>query len=254
MLVQIGREGLRMAAVLPKLRERLKAQLPAEPTLELAPSERVREGETGANVAGMAGMLARPGNCCNPLPGDELLGFITRGRGVVIHRTDCPNLRHLIEREPERQVPVEWPALDGKQVLRAQIVIEGNDRTGLLRDITYVIANSKINMVQVETTTKARPHEATITATLELQRPEQLGEILAELRAVRSVTLAERLVPGRRKGAGGDVAAAASGTQPGANGHSAATGATHSAARNGKTKHDGKAGHTGHAGKAGRKG
>ncbi len=250
MLVQIGREGLRMATVLPKLRERLKARLPAEPAPGLAPSERLREGETGANVAGMTGMLARPGNCCNPLPGDELLGFITRGRGVVIHRTDCPNLRHLIEREPERQVPVEWPALDGKQVLRAQIIIEGNDRTGLLRDITFVIANSKINMVKVETTTKARPHEATITATLELQRPEQLGEILAELRAVPSVTLAERLVPGRRKGEGADAASGTNGAEAGANGHSA-THATHGAARSGKAKHEGKAGHTG---KAGRKG
>ncbi len=163
-------------------------------------------------------------------------------------------MRHLIEREPERQVPVEWPALDGKQVLRAQIIIEGNDRTGLLRDITFVIANSKINMVKVETTTKARPHEATITATLELQRPEQLGEILAELRAVPSVVLAERLVPGRRKGEAADGASGANGAEPGANGHSAAPGTTHGATRNGKAKHEGKAGHTGHTGKVGRKG
>lgn len=189
-----------MAVVLPKLRERLKSLLPeeAEPALTGAGGERVEE--TRASVAGLGGMLSRPGNCCNPLPGDDLTGFITRGRGVVIHRTDCPNLQHLLAREPERQVPVEWPTFDGKQTLRARVIVEGPDRTGMLRDVTGLIANSKINMSKVESTTNARSQIATITATLELQRPEQLAEILKDLRAVRNVTLAERLVPGMRKG------------------------------------------------------
>ncbi|HEX6819391.1 MAG TPA: TGS domain-containing protein [Ktedonobacterales bacterium] len=203
LLVAIGRESLRMTNLLSALRERLKALLPPEPEQETPTSERLRETETGASVAGLAGMLARPGNCCSPLPGDDIRGYITRGRGVVIHRSDCPNLRHLIAREPERAVSVEWPAtLDGKQVVRARIVVEAHDRPGLLRDVTGAVTNHKINMAKVETTTQSRTHVATITATLELQRPEQLDEILGELRTVQSVMMAERLVPGRRRGEG----------------------------------------------------
>jgi GTP pyrophosphokinase len=210
MLVAIGRETLRMAEVLPTLRERLKPLLP-EP--ELPTTGAARESETAANVAGLAGMLAHPGNCCYPLPGDELLGFITRGRGVVIHRTDCPNLRHLLAREPERAVPVEWAEPDGKQVLRAEILVEGADRTGLLRDVTGVIANSKINMLKVETITRERPRAAIIDAVLEIQRPEHLQEILRDLRAVRGVMLAERKLPGKGKGANGARPIGTSGAQ-----------------------------------------
>jgi (p)ppGpp synthase/HD superfamily hydrolase len=163
-------------------------------------------------------MLARPGSCCYPLPGDEVVGFITRGRGVVIHRADCPNLRHLLEREPERQIAVDWPAADkadkaeggGARVLRANIIVEGSDRTGLLRDVTGVITNSKINMVKVQTMTRERPHAATIDAILEISKPEQLEEILKELRAVPGVVLAERKLPGKRA-----VASAAEGADGG---------------------------------------
>jgi GTP pyrophosphokinase len=199
LLVAIGRESLRMSVLLTKLRERVKALLPPEPELQAQTGE-LRETETRASVAGLAGMLSRPGNCCSPIPGDDIVGYVTRGRGVVIHRSDCPNLRHLIAREPDRAVAVEWPATqDGKQMVRARIVLEGHDRPGLLRDVTGAVSNHKINMAKVETTTQSRTHVATITATLELQRPEQLDEILRELRTVQSVTLAERLVPGKRE-------------------------------------------------------
>ena len=68
----------------------------------------------------MEGMLTRLASCCNPLPGDDLLGFVSRGRGVVIHRADCPNLAHLLAAEPEREVAVKWPEdLAGKQSFKA---------------------------------------------------------------------------------------------------------------------------------------
>ncbi len=241
LLVAIGRESLRMNVLLTKLRERVKALLPPEPEPETPIGERLRETETRASVAGLAGMLSRPGNCCSPLPGDDIVGYVTRGRGVVIHRSDCPNLRHLIAREPKRAVAVEWPVVeDGKQMVRARIVLEGHDRPGLLRDITGAVSNHKINMAKVETTTQSRTHIATITATLELQHPEQLDEILRELRTVQSVTLAERLVPGKRESstseANGDSAREG---QPSANGHGPA-------ALNGKGRSLSKDGRDGH--------
>lgn len=191
-LIAIGSEKVRLSTVTTKLRERLRpapAQLPEMPDAA-APT---RGTEIGASVAGVSGMLTRLANCCDPLPGDELMGFISRGRGVVIHRADCPNLRHLLEREPERAVTVDWPQqLDGQQTFRAPIVIEASDRTGLLADVTGVITGLKINMLKVNTVTRPNQHRATITATLEIQRPEQLSTVIRELRQVASVQNVER--------------------------------------------------------------
>ncbi len=146
--------------------------------------------------------MTRLGACCNPLPGDEIVGFVTRGRGVVIHRATCANLRNLAEREPERVIAVAWPkdgATGAAQTFRAHIIVEGGDRTGLLRDVTGIITNRKINMVKVESVSKKRPHSAIIEAVLEIQRPEDLESVLRELREVPGVTLAERKEPHSHK-------------------------------------------------------
>lgn len=193
LLVAIGSEKLRSSLVIAKLRERLFPVQPSEaeetPETLITPA---RETQTTASVAGLPGMLTHIASCCNPLPGDELMGFITRGRGVVIHRADCPNLQHLLQREPERAVAVEWPKLDGQGTFRAPIVIEAIDRTGLLADVTGVITGLKINMLKVNTVTKPAQHRAIITATLEIQRPEQLNAALKELRQVPSVENVDR--------------------------------------------------------------
>lgn len=204
LLVAIGSEKLRSSTVIAKLRERLFPAQPAEagagPEAVITPA---REVETSASVAGVPGMLTRIASCCNPLPGDELMGFITRGRGVVIHRADCPNLVHLLQREPERAVAVEWPNLDGQDTFRAPIVIEALDRTGLLADVTGVITGLKINMLKVNTITKPAQHRAIITATLEIHRPEQLNAALKELRQVPSVENVDRKKVSQGKSATG---------------------------------------------------
>lgn len=193
LLVAIGSEKLRFSSVMAKLRERLlpaqSAEAEVEPEALITPA---REKQATASVAGLPGMLTRIASCCDPLPGDALMGFITRGRGVVIHRADCPNLLHLLEREPERAVAVEWPNLDGQETFRAPIVIEALDRTGLLADVTGVITGLKINMLKVNTVTKPAQHRAVITATLEIHRPEQLNAALKELRQVPSVENVDR--------------------------------------------------------------
>ncbi|MEO7002377.1 MAG: HD domain-containing protein [Ktedonobacterales bacterium] len=199
LLAAIGSDRVRMGTVLAKLRERL--QPPAPPAagdealvtaLASAPS---REPQTSVSVEGMAGLLTQIASCCNPLPGDPLRGFITKGRGVVIHRTDCPNLRHLLERHPERGIEVAWPTLDGKQTFRAPVYVEGTDRTGFLRDVTAVISGHKINMLKVDTVTRPRAHQAVVNAILEIHRPEELDAVLAELRSVAGVLSAERKEP-----------------------------------------------------------
>ena len=200
-LIALGSEKLRLSVVMTKLRERLR---PAPAPVAEAPevSAPTRSTEIGASVAGVSGMLTRLANCCDPLPGDALMGFVSRGRGVVIHRADCPNLRHLLEREPERAVAVDWPQqLDGQQIFRAPIVIEATDRTGLLADVTGVITGLKINMLKVNTVTRPSQHRATITATLEIQRPEQLNLVIKELQQVASVQNVERKKGNQEKAA-----------------------------------------------------
>ncbi|HKS71529.1 MAG TPA: TGS domain-containing protein, partial [Ktedonobacterales bacterium] len=191
LLVAIGGDKLRLSVVMARLRERLLP--PPEPSSEpQVPTETppAREQAVDANVGGMGGMLTRLAACCDPLPGDELMGYITRGRGVVIHRADCPNLRHLLEQEPERAVPVtlSLTKLSDQQHFRAPIVIEALDRTGLLADVTGVITGLKINMQKVNTATNPRQRRAVITVTLEIQRPEQLQAAIKQLQQVPGVS------------------------------------------------------------------
>jgi GTP pyrophosphokinase len=199
LLVALGADKLRMAPVLAKLRERLRP--PEEEKPELPLTQPMREPEVGVSVEGMAGMMTRLATCCSPLPGDELYGFVTRGRGVVIHRADCPNLRALLARQPERGITVSWPRLDGGEMFRAPIIVEGTDRTGLLRDVTGVISGAKINMLRVEVATRHRPERAVINAVLEIRHPDELENILREIRGVSGVLSAERREPTTNKGA-----------------------------------------------------
>ena len=201
LLVALGGDKLRMAALLAKLRERLRPPEEEKPEPPLAQPTREPEVGVSVSVEGMAGMMTRLATCCSPLPGDELYGFVTRGRGVVIHRSDCPNLRALLARQPERGISVSWPRLDGGETFRAPIIVEGTDRTGLLRDVTGVISGAKINMIRVEVATRHRPERAVINAVLEIRHPDELESILRELRGVSGVLSAERREPTATKGA-----------------------------------------------------
>src|SRR5579885_707728 len=196
LLVAIGGEKLRVSLVIAKVRERFFPPAAVEAEIGEATTP-AREQQVGASVGGLSGMLTRLATCCNPLPTDELMGYITRGRGVVIHRADCANLAHLLEKEPERAVAVEWPTkLDGHEHFRAPIVIEARDRTGLLADVTGLITGMKINMLKVTTVTKS--NRATITAMLEIQRPDQLSAVIKALREVPSVQSVERKRSGEK--------------------------------------------------------
>src|SRR5262249_27031711 len=193
LLVAIGGDKLRLSLVVTRLREHLMpAPAAPEPDAPETPPAQ-RESSVRVSVGGVAGMLTKLASCCSPLPGDVLMGFITRGKGVVIHQADCPNLRHLLEKEPERAVAVEWPEeITGQQSFRAPIIIEALDRTGLLADVTGVITGHKINMLSVGTNTNQKQHRAVITATLEITRPDQLTAVLKALQQVPSVQTVAR--------------------------------------------------------------
>ena len=123
--------------------------------------------------------------CCNPVPGDEIIGYITKGRGVSIHRTDCVNIEELLQ-DKNRIIDVMWFEEDTKGTYNVDIEILSNDRTGLLSDIVKEITSQKINIMGVNTKTN-RERIATIEITLEVENIEQLNKVLKSIRKVDSV-------------------------------------------------------------------
>ncbi|HEV7126220.1 MAG TPA: TGS domain-containing protein, partial [Ktedonobacterales bacterium] len=199
LLVALGSEKLRTAVVIGKLRERLPDRFapgPESRDAQSAAGELNRPSEAqpagGVDVAGVPGVYTRLASCCNPVPGDAVRGFITRGRGVVVHQANCPNLAAMLAREPERAVAVELAQLDGQHAYRVPIIIQASDRAGLLADVTGVISRLKINMVKVATVTNPARHTATVTAVLELTRADQLDVVLRQILGVKSIVSAER--------------------------------------------------------------
>nr|BBH94346.1 (p)ppGpp synthetase [Thermogemmatispora argillosa] len=137
-------------------------------------------------VDGVTGLLTRLANCCCPLPGDAIVGFISRGRGVIVHRADCPNIARYREHNGERLITVSWAGVEQSHYL-APIVMTARDRPGLMRDIASAIAELGINMAALSTRTHGSRELAVINATLEIESLEQLQRVIARLERVKDV-------------------------------------------------------------------
>ncbi|MGH7466142.1 MAG: RelA/SpoT family protein, partial [Longimicrobiales bacterium] len=114
--------------------------------------ERVRGNGRGVRVQGLDNTLVRYSQCCQPVPGDNVIGYITRGRGISIHRTDCPNVLNLSE-HPERRIEIEWEAESSERFF-VRIIVEGSDRRGLLSDIATAISDTGTNIASAEIKSK----------------------------------------------------------------------------------------------------
>ena len=143
----------------------------------------------GVLVVGVDALLTQLAGCCKPAPPDAICGFVTRGRGVSVHRADCSNARNLRQRHPERVIPVTWGARDSG-VYAVDLMVEAADRHGLLRDISEVFSKQKLNVIGVRT--QSRGDTAHMLFTVELPGLEALSSALAQLREVRGVRLARR--------------------------------------------------------------
>jgi GTP pyrophosphokinase len=132
--------------------------------------------------------------CCSPVPGDEIVGFVTRGRGVSIHRTDCVNVINLSEDDRARIIDAEWNVTAGKEsggVYTAEIKLYAHNRTGVLVDISKVFTESKIDVISMNVRTN-KQGKATISMGFEINGVEQLNETIAKLRNIESVIDIER--------------------------------------------------------------
>jgi GTP pyrophosphokinase len=154
----------------------------------------VRQQSTGVQVQGVGNLLTNLAQCCRPVPGDpEIIGYITQGRGVTIHRGDCPNVLRLREKSPERLIAVDW-GIQRDVTYPVDIQIEAFDRPGLLRDITGVFANEKINLSTVNVVTRKKEHKAKVLATLDISNIDQLSRALAKVEQLPNVTEVRRRI------------------------------------------------------------
>ena len=145
-------------------------------------------------VKGINDMAVRFSKCCNPVPGDEIVGFVTRGRGMSIHRTDCVNMLHLSDAERERLIDAEWEDTSdtegGGQYL-AELKMYADDRQGLLMDVTKVFTEEKIDVKSVNIRT-SKKGTATLDMGFIVQGREQLEVVIKKLRQIESVIDIER--------------------------------------------------------------
>lgn len=143
--------------------------------------ERLPRGDSGVVVKGVTDVWVKLAKCCTPVPGDAIVGFVTRGAGVSVHRGDCINIHHLTT-QPERMVEVEW-APTAQSLFLVQIQVEALDRARLLSDITRILSDQHVNILSASVTT-TRDRVAKSRFTFEMGDPKHLGHVL---RAVRSV-------------------------------------------------------------------
>lgn len=150
----VGEGHVSTQSVLEKVTALVAATDPATGPIDLPgsmPSREPRAGDSGVLVRGASDILVKVAKCCTPVPGDEIVGFVTRGSGVSVHRTDCPNVKALASEE-DRFVEVSW-APTTKSVFRVQIQVEALDRSGLLSDVTRVLSEHHVNILSATVST-----------------------------------------------------------------------------------------------------
>ncbi|MCI7814045.1 MAG: bifunctional (p)ppGpp synthetase/guanosine-3',5'-bis(diphosphate) 3'-pyrophosphohydrolase [Lachnospiraceae bacterium] len=196
-LAAIGHGGLKEGQVVNKLLEEYEKQHKKEitdeqiiETVENQGSVKVAKSKGGVVVKGINDVAHRLSKCCSPVPGDEIVGFITRGRGVSIHRTDCVNIINLPQEERVRLIDAEWeqtPEVETKNTrFLAEIQIYGNDRVGLLVDISKIFTERKISVLSLNTRTN-KHGMATIIMSFEVTGREELSAITEKIRQVESI-------------------------------------------------------------------
>ncbi|WP_394546816.1 GTP diphosphokinase [Pantoea ananatis] len=155
-----------------------------------APTSRKESGRVV--VEGVGNLMHHIARCCQPIPGDDIVGFITHGRGISIHRADCDQLSELISTAPERIVDAVWGESysSGYSLV---VRVTANDRSGLLRDITTILANEKVNVLGVSSRSDTKKQLATIDMEIEIYNHQVLGRVLSRLNQVPDIIDARRL-------------------------------------------------------------
>jgi GTP pyrophosphokinase len=203
-LAALGHGGLKEGQIINKLMEGYeqahRREITDEQIIEAVQNAhentpvQVRKSKGGITVQGIDDVSVRFAKCCSPIPGDEIVGFVTRGRGVTVHRTDCINIINLPEEERVRLIDAEWQRDSengNKGLYMAEITIYCNNRTGLLVDITKIFTEQKIDVNSVNSRTN-KQGIATIVMAFEIADRSKLHNLIEKIRQVQSVIDVER--------------------------------------------------------------
>ena len=148
--------------------------------------QRRNQDSPGIIVKGADNLMIKLAKCCNPVPGDEIIGFITKGRGISVHRCDCSNITSLPEEEKARFIEVEWEDLKVGKSYNADICIVGNDRKGMLSDISRVCEDMDIHLSGVNAKS-GKDGSLTMTITLSISSTQEMQKVLRNLRNIEGV-------------------------------------------------------------------
>jgi GTP pyrophosphokinase len=191
MLAAIGRNEVKIAQIVRTAEELSgRKRLDGLPT-GIAHGSNVVPTTNEINILGVGDLLTNLARCCKPVPGDDIAGFITKGRGISIHRQECPNLLRYRNECPERLIEVEW-GREAHQPYQVDVQITAFDRAGLLRDITSMLSNEKINVTGLNTLTSRADHLVNALLTVEITSIEQLSQMLAKLNQIPNIIQACR--------------------------------------------------------------
>jgi GTP pyrophosphokinase len=186
--IRLGRGDISMAQMASMLHEFDEKDENDEtiPLRAVAKRTPAKKSSSSVNVLGVGNLLTTIANCCMPVPHDDIVGFITKDRGVSVHRTDCKNILHLKDKEQARLIEVEWGDTD-VQKYPVNILIQANDRHGLLSDITRTLSDDKINVIAINTMSNKKEQTARLAVTIEIQDLQQLTRIMDKISLLRNV-------------------------------------------------------------------
>ena len=155
---------------------------------------RISTGLYSVNCVGIKGihdLAVRYAKCCSPVPGDEIVGFVTRGRGITIHRTDCINMMNLPKDEKERLIEAEWQAENAHETYATELQIFTNNRMGLIVDISKILTDANID-IKALASRVGKNDKATITVSFDIHNKEELKDIVAKLKKISGIIDIER--------------------------------------------------------------
>jgi len=216
LLAAIGHKKVAVRPLVARVAEALRSP-DASDEVPVLPAMRARtntaKSKNAVFVEGLDDVLVRLSKCCTPVPGDEIMGFVTRGRGVTVHRVDCANAMSLTTDQSQRVIDVEWAGIDDSHTFVAAVEVVALDRTRLLRDVANALSDQRVNIVSCTTHTGS-DRVARMRFEFEFSDPGHLQSMLTMIKNIDGVYDAYRLVPGQSDVAADDDIAS---THPSAN-------------------------------------
>ena len=194
--VAIGENHVQAKTIAQRLARELRGGEAEEQLPVTARSPRRRRPTTGVHVEGLDDVMVRLSRCCTPVPGDEIMGFVTRGRGVSVHRTDCANAVSLAGGQEARVIDVEWDREQGDGTFVVSIEVKALDRSRLLRDVSATLADHHVNILSCTTQT-GTDRISRMRFDFELADPGHLDSLVTTIRRIDSVYDAYRILPGK---------------------------------------------------------